>query len=521
MICPNCQSENKEGAKFCNDCGFPLTGRIATVAAAAAGVKADHDEDAAKAPSGVSDELARIGSEQEASVDEKPARNGDLKATVPPLNAEEEPEDRAQNSGPLDPSKLPVIGIAGVDVDENGNEFDFDAVDADFAEEEQADESADRAERQEAPKAEAPLSAAVTADLSGLDECLVDASYVPPQSAWKSGGTMEMPRIEDAPAPKQKEFRAPDPNEKKHGKGRVVAIVVALLLVAAAAVVGVSYQMELWGGKIIPDVAGMTQADATYVLESKGFSVRATQVKSDETEGIVLLMDPAAGSRSENGTEIVIHVAVGRVVPDIVGKKKDEAAKLLAEEGFDHVTYTETKSNEAEGTVLAVTPDAGTKALGSSNVSVSVAKPYTVPDITGLTYDQAVAALNADTYIVRDSYAYDENLKPGTIMGTDPAAGSKLESGAMVSLIMSKSRASELVSAAQAYLSSAGSVTIGGTSYQIISVDGVSYLGNNQTAFTITGAAVTTLDGETVRGSAKQKSGTITWDDANQIVSIA
>ncbi|WP_156791105.1 zinc-ribbon domain-containing protein, partial [Gordonibacter pamelaeae] len=34
MICPNCRSENKEGAKFCNECGFPLTGRMAAVAAA-------------------------------------------------------------------------------------------------------------------------------------------------------------------------------------------------------------------------------------------------------------------------------------------------------------------------------------------------------------------------------------------------------------------------------------------------------------------------------------------------------
>ena len=24
MICPNCQAENKEGAKFCNECGTPL-----------------------------------------------------------------------------------------------------------------------------------------------------------------------------------------------------------------------------------------------------------------------------------------------------------------------------------------------------------------------------------------------------------------------------------------------------------------------------------------------------------------
>lgn len=24
MICPHCQSENREGAKFCNECGSPL-----------------------------------------------------------------------------------------------------------------------------------------------------------------------------------------------------------------------------------------------------------------------------------------------------------------------------------------------------------------------------------------------------------------------------------------------------------------------------------------------------------------
>ena len=49
----------------------------------------------------------------------------------------------------------------------------------------------------------------------------------------------------------------------------------------------------------------------------------------------------------------------------------------------------------------------------------------------------------------------------------------------------------------------------------------MSYQGNETTAFTITGAAVTTLDGETVRTSARQKNGVIVWDAANNIVSVS
>ena len=59
------------------------------------------------------------------------------------------------------------------------------------------------------------------------------------------------------------------------------------------------------------------------------------------------------------------------------------------------------------------------------------------------------------------------------------------------------------------------------STYAIQSVDGITYQGNDTTAFTITAAAITTLDGETVRGSYKQKSGVIVWDSANSIVSIS
>ena len=549
MICPICQSENKEGAKFCNECGFPLTGRIATVAAAAASDDAaraaadaeaaavwdeDAPNEAAKSdggdqgsasedvPNDAADGLGKDAPAADNAQSDSAAKNDG--ASVP---AEGAPVARrtlnvpavriGQGSGPLDPASLPVIGVAGVDVDEDGNEFDFSDVD----ERDAADDDDVREQRAEENRATPSVSAAVTADLSGLDECLVDASYAPPAASWRSGDTMEMPRVEGAPTPKQKEFRAPDPHQKKPGRVRVVCGVLAVLIVAAAAAVGITYQMELWGGKQVPDVSGMTQADATYQLEGKGFMVRAEQVKSDETEGLVLLMDPGAGSRAEEGTEVVIQVAVPRTIPDVVGKTQDEAAKLFADAGFDKVTFAEEKSDTAKGTVLSVSPEVGDKAKAATPITVTVAVPYTVPDVANLTSDEAVAALEAASYVANVAHYYTEDVAEGTVVGTDPAAGTELTSGSSVTVNVAISRASVLVPAAKNYLASVGTITLGGTSYEIVSVDAVSYTDYNQTSFTITATAVTTLDGEVVRGSAKQRSGTITWNDADEIVSIS
>ena len=218
---------------------------------------------------------------------------------------------------------------------------------------------------------------------------------------------------------------------------------------------------------------------------------------------------------------MVIHVAVPRIVPDVVGKTRDEAAKLLEAEDFARVTFAEEKSDTAEGTVLSVTPEAGEKAKASTDITVTVAVPFTVPDVANQPLDAAKAALQEASYVPEVAYYYTEDVPEGTVVGTSPAAGEKLASGSSVTVNVAMSRASVLVPAAKDYLSSIGTISLGGTTYEIVSVDDVKYTGYNQTSFTVTAAAVTTLDGETVRGSAKQKSGTIVWDDSDNVVSIS
>ena len=98
MICPNCQSENKDGAKFCNDCGFPLTGRMAAVAAAST-------SDATLRSIAADD-----GPEDAQAGDSDPDFEGTAFAVEP------ESAGEPDASGSLDRSSIPAIDVAGVKV---------------------------------------------------------------------------------------------------------------------------------------------------------------------------------------------------------------------------------------------------------------------------------------------------------------------------------------------------------------------------------------------------------------------
>ncbi len=410
-----------------------------------------------------------------------------------------------------------------------------------------------------------PAEGEAAADLSGFDEYLVDSSYVPPESAYRRGDTMKLPPISATPA-ERTAFVAPDPTkksrrrskptssdapvqkgdetkaqsapvssdgndvEKKATRNRSRGARIALIAVAAVAVVcaicaGVTYQMELWGGKVVPDVATMTQSDAAFILRNKGFEVRTTSVPSDETEGIVLLMDPKAGSRLEEGSEVVIHVSVARTIPEIVGKSADEAKKLLEDSGFTNVNVSTEKSDEAEGSVLSVEPAAGSKAKAASAISIIVAEPYTVPDVDGMTVEEAAVAIEEAGLSPYRVVVYNESVAEGSLLGVDPASGTKVESGSVVTISVSKSRGSELVAAARSYLSGASLAASDGSTFAVASVDSCTYLGSDKVSFTATGRASTSVSvlGQTlsVSGDSKQVTGLLTFDANNNVTTVS
>lgn len=538
MICPNCRTDNRDGAKYCDECGFPLAGKIAALTNAALG-----DEP-------VDEVLAKPASRDE----EQDGGPADLAVDSPAEGT------RPGSSGPLTPESIPAVGVVGVDVDGEGQPVDPALFEQDPEAAAPATPAAPATVAAPATPATvtAPATPATVAtpapavsrpsltpadvdlgvdadttaviDLSGFDESallvgemgerLVSSGYQVPKPSWRDGGTMEMPKVESDALPPTSDFLSSS-TKKKSRKGLFAVAIVALLLLVAAGGAGLAYHYELWGGKSVPDVVGLGQAEAEAVLVEQGFTVRTLQVKSDDTEGIVLVTDPGANSRQAEGAQVTINVSVARIVPDIMGLSRESAEQALDAEGFTEVTYENVKSDEEEGTVVGVSLDAGTRAKSTTEIVVSIAEAYTVPDIAGLTLDAAQEAIKDAGYTVNVVYTYTEQITDGTILGTQPHAGDKLKSGSSVTIEIARSRGAELIAAAQSVVHTGATFEIGGTRYEVVSLDGLEYIGNNQTAVTFTGRPYTSFLGETIYLSSRTVNAVISWNDDNTVASIS
>ena len=516
MKCPNCQCENRDGAKFCNECGFPLSGRIAAMAAAS-----DDDieqaldkpaQNSTKAPDTINDEL------------------NDAPGHIQVLSYTQEAPHTQEASHTSDTSHIPDASHIS-------------------------------------------KAAEVTADLSGVER-LVSADYIPPASSFNAGDTLEIPVQSSNASSQKRDFLASSTQDKKRKKSQTkneenthqssgytsfnsistsnaksntnahtssaasantdkkgvlathkgIVALVCVALVALTAVALLTYNAELWGGHVVPDVSGKSVADAILELESRGFTVKTMEVKSDDVEGKVLLSDPQAGSRQEAGAQIVIHVSAARVIPEVVGLSKDEAAQRFAAEGLETIEYVDEYSDSTKGTVLSIEPVAGQKAKAETSIVVKVATPYVVPDVAGKSASEAEELVKNASFAPNIVHVYTEEVSEGKVIDSDPVAGTELASGSNVTINVAKSRSAELISSTHTYFQSSSTFTIDGATYEVNSdtLD-VTYTGNTSVKYSISARVVETQEyqnfgSQTLYGDWKTISGSITWDDEGKSI---
>ncbi|MGY1592057.1 Stk1 family PASTA domain-containing Ser/Thr kinase [Geodermatophilus sp. SYSU D00708] len=133
------------------------------------------------------------------------------------------------------------------------------------------------------------------------------------------------------------------------------------------------------GNAPLPDVVGQQQAAATQALRDAGFTnVTPEQTESDQPEGTVIAMDPAANSQAAAGDGITLQVSSGPgevEVPDVVGSTEAEARAALQQAGFTGtvtVETTEASDPGDVGVVLAVSPRAGGSVAPDGTVTLTV-----------------------------------------------------------------------------------------------------------------------------------------------------
>ncbi|WNM25690.1 Stk1 family PASTA domain-containing Ser/Thr kinase [Demequina capsici] len=205
--------------------------------------------------------------------------------------------------------------------------------------------------------------------------------------------------------------------------------------VAVLALLGVWWYNAIGPGaySVVPDVTGQTEAAATDTLETAGYTVLPSQTDySDSVDaGLVISTSPEAEARVLNGSEITLTISAGpqmATVPDVVGTAQDDAVGAVTDAGFGSPAIAQQYSDTvASGTVLSVSPDQGQEVRHDTAVTLTVSQgpePITVPNVSGMTEDDAVATLQND-YAMTVTVQYDrtDKVDKGIVYAQTPAAG--------------------------------------------------------------------------------------------------
>ena len=118
----------------------------------------------------------------------------------------------------------------------------------------------------------------------------------------------------------------------------------------------------------VPDVVGDDHVAAGATVDARDLIADSYPVESDETRGMVISQNPAAGTEVAPGTHIRLDVAIGpgerptAIVPDVVGRNEVEARATVREAGFTVRTIDAIATTpEERGDVILQRPAAGTR----------------------------------------------------------------------------------------------------------------------------------------------------------------
>lgn len=199
------------------------------------------------------------------------------------------------------------------------------------------------------------------------------------------------------------------------------------------------------GSSAVPGVSGLTQEEATEVLEEAGFEVAVNRVNSANVEeGDVVNSEPSGGTSATNGSTVTINVSRGPKlvkVPVLVGAQRDVAVERIRGRGLEP-SVSEEESSQPAGKVISQSPDAGERVDPGSTVSIVVSSGESeskVPNVIGRQRREAVEAVRAAGLVpVVEEEETEVPGQGGRVVDQFPPPGQELKQGAEVTIVVGK-----------------------------------------------------------------------------------
>jgi serine/threonine-protein kinase len=235
------------------------------------------------------------------------------------------------------------------------------------------------------------------------------------------------------------------PQQKRRPPAWVWLVAVAVL--AAIGVAGVLIYNAAFGSTAgVPNVVGLTQADAVSRLKAAGFTpaVHPGGYSSQYDTGVVSSQAPPAGTHLRAGGTVDIYISKGLStlqLENLVGLTAAQAADYLTAQGLVGDRRPGRSNKVGLGEVYQQRPPAGTTVKRGDTVTywVSEGAPLvTVPDVRGMSLADATVKLQGANLLLGTTGQQPSDTVPaGEVISQDPASNTKVDAGTKVNLVIS------------------------------------------------------------------------------------
>ena len=275
-----------------------------------------------------------------------------------------------------------------------------------------------------------------------------DTMVLPSVPAQKNESPVGEQKVNSTNEPKLKVIDSVKPDRESYfARKRKSLIGISIGIITVILGAGAWY---LFSGTYqpVPAVVGQTVDQATVSFSELGLTFEPIEEFSEEIPaGVIISTQPEVGARARVGNPVKLFISKGPeryVIPqDIAGKSAGEVEKILKDLNLVISGTEEIYSEDIEiGKVASTNPAPGASLKRDTPVIIQISKgpePIDLPNIVGaLLTDVAPLMLTLDLTIEVSEEVYDEVAPVGTILSTDPAAGTKVAKGSVIKVKVSQ-----------------------------------------------------------------------------------
>jgi serine/threonine-protein kinase len=276
---------------------------------------------------------------------------------------------------------------------------------------------------------------------AGIDTLLTVALAKNPDDRYQTAGLMldDLYKIKGGEVVTTKIAKAPM-SRRKVLIGAISGVAALGLLVAGVFMTRPGVDPS--GLPQLPNVVGLTQAEAEALLGD--YIVTVTRAHDGRIpKDRVANQIPLATVRVQKGSGVVLTISDGpgdSIVPiDLVGMSLIDARTALSAVGLLVSATEAVPSDEAQGTVLKVTPEPGSIITAGRGVVLQIASGQVlVPSLIGTDALQAKTILVQAGFLVNEVVGYDANQPIGVVIRQAPDAGTTQTIGKSVTITINK-----------------------------------------------------------------------------------